>query len=141
MALITIKTFQNSVDAHIFKAKLESEGIRCYLFDENTVSVNPLYNITVGGIKLNINEKDLEKAKEVYAELNSTPYTDEQDEIIHCPKCNSSNIYSGFHSYKGIKGFFSVIITVLFAVFPLYSRKIYKCKDCNNGFKLNEIKK
>jgi hypothetical protein len=33
--MITIKTFDNPVEAHILKSRLESEGIHCYLFDEN----------------------------------------------------------------------------------------------------------
>jgi hypothetical protein len=28
----------------------------CHLFDENMVTLNPLYNITVGGIKLKVEE-------------------------------------------------------------------------------------
>ena len=51
MPPFTLKIFENPIDAHLLKTKLESEGIDCYLIDENTVSVMPLYNITVGGIK------------------------------------------------------------------------------------------
>ena len=68
MGLITFKTFDNSIDAHILKIKLESEGITCFLFDEHMVSVNPLYSQLIGGIKLKINEEDLIHAKNIVLE-------------------------------------------------------------------------
>ena len=47
------------------KSKLESEGISCFLFDENIVNLNPLYNMAVGGIKLKINRNDITAATEI----------------------------------------------------------------------------
>ncbi len=35
MELITIHRCETSVEAHLLKSKLESEGITCYIFDEN----------------------------------------------------------------------------------------------------------
>lgn len=32
--MVTLKTFDNLVDAHLLKTKLESEGVTCFLFDE-----------------------------------------------------------------------------------------------------------
>lgn len=54
MELITLKTFDNSIEAHLMKSKLKSENIVCFLFDENIVGLNPVYNIAVGGIKLKV---------------------------------------------------------------------------------------
>jgi hypothetical protein len=65
MELITLKTFHNPIDAHLFKTRLESEGILCFLFDENMVSLNPFYNYMMGGIKLKINKLDLERVEEI----------------------------------------------------------------------------
>jgi hypothetical protein len=102
MSLITYKVFQNSIDAHIFKLKLESEGIPCYLFDEHIVSVNPLYSNLVGGIKLKINETDLIHAKNVEYELRQTALETENNEPITCPNCHSVDIESGYFSMKSI---------------------------------------
>ena len=48
MGFITIKTFENAIEAEMLKTKLASEGIRAYLFDENITTLNPLLNIAVG---------------------------------------------------------------------------------------------
>ncbi|PTM03401.1 MAG: hypothetical protein DA405_10495 [Bacteroidetes bacterium] len=52
MELVTLKTFDNLVEAHLIKSKLESDDLPCFLFDENIMALNPLYNLTVDGIKL-----------------------------------------------------------------------------------------
>ena len=82
MALVTIKTFDNSIDAHMLRSRLENEGIGCYLFDENVVSLNPLYNVTVGGIKLKINDFDVEKAQVIINEVEQAPILNDKNDGI-----------------------------------------------------------
>lgn len=134
MKLVTIKTFDNPIEAHLIRSKLESKNITCYLFDENIVGLNPLYNISVGGIKLKIKNSDAEKANKIIQETDSINLTDDQDEIIKCPKCQSQNLYSNFKSMKGIKGTLSAIFSFIFLVFPIYFKTVYKCKACEYEF-------
>ena len=119
----------------MMKSKLESENIMCFLFDENIVGLNPLYNVTVGGIKLKINKSDIQKATEIIDETEKASLTNDQGEIIKCPKCASEEIISGFKSMKGSKGILSAIVSFLFMVFPIYYKTVYKCKNCGNEFK------
>ena len=135
MGLITIKTFDSSFDTHLLRSKIESEGINCFIFDENMVSLNPLYSITVGGIKLKINDVDLNKVKEIIERIDNSQLTNENEEVIRCPKCESEKLYNGFKSMKGTKGVISAIISFLFMVFPIYYSTVYKCKSCGNEFK------
>jgi hypothetical protein len=135
LELITIKTFDNSIEAHMVKSKLESENIMCILFDENIVALNPLYNVTVGGIKLKINKSDIDKATEIIEEITKSSLTNDQGEVIKCTICKSEDIYCGFKSMKGTKGILSTIVSFLFLVFPIYFKTVYKCKTCGNEFK------
>jgi len=135
MSLITLKTFDNSIDAHILKSKLESEGIVCYLFDEHTVTMNPLYNVTVGGIKLKINESDLELAQEIYNSIQITPFTNDENAAIKCPRCQSTELYSDFKSMKGPNVIVSAFTSFFFLLFPLFYKSVYKCKKCGEEFK------
>ena len=134
MNQITIKTFDNSIDAHILMARLEDEGIECFLVDDNIVSIYPLLNFTVGGIKLKVLEVDLERAIERLKLIEETPFKDSNDELIKCPKCDSTNLVSGLKSVKNIKGFLSIIVSFLFSVFPLYYKEVFRCKNCDNEF-------
>lgn len=132
--MITLKTFDNSIDAHLLKTKLESEGISCFLFDENIVSLDPLYNMAVGGIKLRIAETDQEKAIQIIRQIETTNYTNEQNKAVVCQRCASENI-GYFRSFRGAKGILSVLSLLVFLVYPIYFKYVYKCKDCGHEFK------
>ena len=134
MELITLKVFDTAIEAHILENKLEGEGIRCYIFDENIVTLNPLLNFAVGGIRLQVNKEDLEQAKAVLQEIDDQPYTDNTEQIITCPNCGSTKLYSDFKSMKDAKGVLAMITAFLFSVFPLYAKSVFKCKDCDTEF-------
>lgn len=117
MGLVTVKTFDNGIDAHLLKSKLESEEVVCYLFDENIVGLNPLYNITFGGTKLKINEADNVKVKSILDEISGTPYADERNKALECTKCNSYELIGDYKSMRGIKGVSSAIVSFAFLFF------------------------
>lgn len=134
MSLITLKTFDNSFEAHLLKTKLESQDIRVFLFDENLVSINPLYNVTLGGIKLKVDESQWNKAEEILTVLSANKLTNEDNQIISCPECKSEDIMYGFKSMGGTKGVFSAILSFLFMVFPIYFKTVHKCNFCGTEF-------
>lgn len=137
MKLIIIKIFDNAFEAHILKGKLESEGIESFLFDEYTVSVNPMFNQTIGGIKLKVKSEDYDDTLEIIKSSKSIPITDDDEKLIQCPNCNSNELYSGFKSVKNVKGFFTTLISWLFGVLPFYYDTVYRCKKCDTEFKIN----
>ncbi|MBL1279698.1 MAG: DUF2007 domain-containing protein [Fluviicola sp.] len=139
MELITLKVFNTAIEAYILKNKLEGEGIVCYILDENIVTLNPLLNFAVGGVRLQINKVDLDKAKDIIAEIDDQPYTNDEDAIIECPKCSSHSLYSDFKSIKDPKGFLAMVLAFLTTTFPIYSKSVYKCKDCNTEFSLAKL--
>jgi hypothetical protein len=134
MHLITLKTFDNSIDANMLRCQLELEGIQSYLKDENTITINPIYNVALGGIKLQVFEQDYPQAKAYLNNLEHTPYTNQNNEIITCSSCQSTNIQAGFASYKDITGIISLFAAFAFMIFPFYNKKVYKCKECDNEF-------
>ncbi len=135
MTFVTVKTFDNAMSAHISKASLEGNGIKCYLFDENIVTTNPLYSNLVGGIKLKVAAEDAQTAFEILKEIEETPYTDEQDHVISCPKCSSTNIVAGHQSAKGWLPKIWFFIAISLGIYPLNYNRVYHCKNCDNEFK------
>ncbi|NDH90230.1 MAG: DUF2007 domain-containing protein, partial [Flavobacteriia bacterium] len=73
MKLITLKTFSNAVSAHLLKTRLESEGVECFILDENIVRLNSFYDLAVGGIRLQVREEDFQRAKELIEEWDARP--------------------------------------------------------------------
>lgn len=134
MSLITLKTFNYAADANLMKATLEMHGITCYLFDENMVTMNALYNNCLGGIKLKIDESYKEQAIEILKEIENEPYTDDKENIIYCPRCESSNISSGQIKTKGFWAILRNLFWLLLAIYPLYVKRVYRCNDCGKEF-------
>jgi hypothetical protein len=132
--LITVKTVDTAIEAHILKSRLRNEGIISFIFDENIISLNPLYNIIVGGIKLKVPKSDVARAQEIINEIDTTLLTDENDEVINCPICKSASLYHGFKSMKGVFGVLSAILSILLTIFPVYFKTVYRCKDCGTEF-------
>ena len=60
------------------KSKLEIENILCFLFDEYIVGLNPLYNVTVGSIKLKISKSDIAKVTEIIEATEKSVLTNDQ---------------------------------------------------------------
>ena len=129
MELITIKTFDNSIDAHLLRIELENEGIECYIYDEHTVTVFPLYSNAVGGVKVKILKTDLERARNIVHPSKA---------FAICPNCNSQNVISNYKSMKGVKGFLSAFTSLFTSTYPLHYKVVNKCRDCNEEFIENE---
>jgi len=136
---VTVKVFDTAIDAHIYRNMLENEGIECHIFDENIVTINPLFNFAVGGIKLKVLTEDREKAEQIITEFVNQPMTDDNENIISCPKCQSTDFYTDFKSMKGTAGIISAITSFVFSAFPIYFKSVYKCKNCDHEFKIGKV--
>ena len=128
MELITLKTFDNYIEAHLLKTKLESESIYCFLQDESIVATNPLYSYAVGGIKLQVKKEDYVLALKIYQEeIIDFPQTKLD---LTCKNCGGNSFYRNYKSVKSLKGIFAMIISFMFQTYPLYYKNVRKCKAC-----------
>ena len=131
--LIKLIAFDNAIDANLLKLSLENEGIETYIFDENTVTIDPLISIAVGGIKVMVKESDVELAREVVKTLDNAKYVLENDEIVACPKCSSEHVHK-YTSMKSVNGLMVFIVSFILFVYPAYKQYIFKCDECGNKF-------
>jgi hypothetical protein len=58
--MITIAVYHNSIDAHIAKGLLESEGIQCQIMNEMASQT-----LAIGNIELMVQESDAERAQAI----------------------------------------------------------------------------
>jgi len=52
--LITVYSSNIPIDCHILKGRLETEGIPCFIYDENLIWVHPFRAVAIGGVKLKV---------------------------------------------------------------------------------------
>ncbi|MCE7991659.1 MAG: DUF2007 domain-containing protein [Roseivirga sp.] len=77
---VTVAVFDLPHNAYIIRSKLESLGIEVMLKDELTIQVDNFLSNALGGVKLQIREADLERARPILLEaglLKETPATTE----------------------------------------------------------------
>lgn len=73
MSLVCIRRYDTYVPAHIALGRLREAGIDAFLKDEHTVTIDPLLNLAVGGIKLLVPNESVDAAEQI---LSETPHTD-----------------------------------------------------------------
>lgn len=71
MALVTVRSYRDPIDAELAKARLEGAGIPAFLADQHVVAIQWLYSIAIGGVKVNVEDSDLAFAREVLREDHS----------------------------------------------------------------------
>lgn len=120
----TIKTFDNYFTAHIWKEKFEANGIHCFLQDENTSSTMPVWNMAIGGIKLNVGDSDAE-----YASNLLLKFEEEYATSIICPGCGNKGM--DYVAKPTPSNIFMEIVTWLFSSYAIASNYVYQCPKCN----------
>lgn len=94
--IITFETYYDPMLAQIVRTRLEDSGVPCFIADDNLATMYPLYNNAIGGIKLKIFARDIEKCRAIMTEegelgADILPET-EPDETLICPYCGSDRV-------------------------------------------------
>jgi hypothetical protein len=142
--IIVHSTYYNPIEANIIKSRLEDSDIPCFLTDENLATINPLYNQAIGGVKLNVFEKDVDQINlllsEEPTELETEKNTFETDnEVIEtdkviCENCGSDNVSFG-QATKNRFSWWVVILSMVFWSYPFKANKCFHCYNCGHEFK------
>ncbi len=131
--LVTIRRFRQGAEAYLSKTKLESEGIDCFVQDEHLISLNWLYSVAIGGVRLQVKSCDVKRAQEILeqqAEIKSEDIVENDKNVIYCPKCNSDKIY--YEKFARKKAFISQLLLTI----PLpFLKGKWKCYSCGYEWK------
>ena len=135
--IIVYRTFYNPIEASIVKAKLEDADIPCFLTDENVATIQPLFNQAIGGVKLNVFEKDVEQINVLLADDVSLEVpeieTEQTDDKVVCENCGSSNVSYGLAT-KNKHSWWVAVLSILMTVYPFKANKCYHCYKCGHEF-------
>ncbi len=122
-----LKTFDSYITANIWLGKLQDAGIRCYLKDEYTVTIDPILSNAIGGIKLCVDIEQLEQAKELILAF------EHQSRIkLQCPKCKSLNVE--YISKPGAKNWIGAVASWLLGNYAVSAKQVYHCFNCGEEF-------
>jgi Putative prokaryotic signal transducing protein len=127
--LVTLRQFRDIPAALLAKSILDSEGIECFLADENTIRMDWLWSNLLGGVKLWVREEDAARAAELLAQESEEGFDvdgDAEHQQPRCPQCNSANIL--FEELSKNVSYASVALGVPFPVKHLG----WKCHACGH---------
>lgn len=132
--IIVLTTFYNPIEANIVKARLLDSGVQCFLSDENSITLNPLYTQAYGGVRLHVFEKDIPMAKSILQDENvQLPDEETEPGVEVCPSCGSNHV--GYvQATKKRFGLLTMIVSFALMIYPFHVKKTYHCFDCEHEF-------
>ncbi len=69
--VVALKDYENVVGANLDSEVLKSNGIQCFIGNEQVVELYPMFKDIDDGLKLYVLEKDYEKARTLLADYHS----------------------------------------------------------------------
>ncbi len=126
-ALLTIRRFRDLPEALLAKGRLNSDGIECYLMDDNMVRLDWFYSNLVGGVKLQVKPEDVEISNEILNQPIPEEFEVEglgEYEQPRCPTCQSLDVV--FEELNKPIAYGSAFLTL---PLPIHNRG-WKCHTC-----------
>lgn len=129
--LVKFKFYETALQANRDKQILAENGINSFIANEQLIQSDWLLSQAVGGIQLQVFEKDFHKAEKILKEYNENENfaleaehtIDNPDFDFVCPECGSNHLYKDDSSTS----FFGISIL---------SSENYVCYYCGNKFKI-----
>jgi hypothetical protein len=121
-AFLPIRAYDDYVSAHIALGRLEEEGIRAWLKDEHTISVDPGLTYAAGGIKLMVRKEQASRAAQTLRTIENLSRKNNP-----CPHCGSTDVEPVVPRRSLLAWFLA-----LFGTAP--DRQEYRCFSCDRTF-------
>jgi regulatory protein YycI of two-component signal transduction system YycFG len=123
-----IATYDNYMLANMTMGLLTENDIKCQMKDEHIVTMDPLLNHAVGGIKLLVEENDFDRAVALMKEAENDHIKD-----IACPVCKSHSLLVEEKTNYPTDFWGKLKNQVLYGQPSTYS-KGYRCGACKKYF-------
>ncbi|MDB5206623.1 MAG: hypothetical protein JWR72_1698 [Flavisolibacter sp.] len=129
MGFVILKSFANYIDAHILLGRLEEEGIQCWLKNENTTTIMPIWTTAIGGIQLMVNEDQSQRAGDLLKKFEA-----EKKKVTKCPECGSEDV-EYINTMRKPVNWLSAAITFLAGDIAVMPEQRYHCFSCKSEWK------
>ncbi|HKD23913.1 MAG TPA: hypothetical protein VKB71_17975 [Rhizomicrobium sp.] len=133
--LVTVGLFRDPWHAHLFRMRLEAEGIPAFVTFQFHIGNNWLWSTALGGTRVQVWRRVAQDAIEVLDRVRSGEFHAELVELFgdiddpRCPHCGSTH-------YRKRRPFWAIALTIMslpIAPVPAWDW-IYICRDCGREF-------
>jgi hypothetical protein len=128
MVFKKIASYDNFMVANMTLGMLEENNINCHLKDENIVTIDPLLNPAVGGIKLMVADVHYQRALTILKDAE-TNYIQQ----IPCKICKKNTLTMEEKINNPTTFWGKLKNQIAYGQTETY-QKLYRCSTCNNLF-------
>lgn len=122
----TLTTVNWIGEADMLCAQLEASGIKTFVPDQGTVTANPMYANAIGGIRIQVDEPDMSRAREIVKDRLPAAAKG----IFECPDCGSDSV-----QYEKISKRFAFLSLLLIGIPLLWFKRQCVCGSCGHKWK------
>ena len=122
----SIASFDNYLLANMTLGMLQENGVNCHLKDENIITIDPLLSPAVGGMKLMVEEQDLERSAGIIREAEAA-YLKE----LPCPYCKNLGLNAEEKINMPASFWGKLKNQIAYGQTSTY-KKIYRCLNCKS---------
>jgi len=130
--LMVVERYYDISEAHIARGLLHHNGITAFLFDINMANMYWTYLTAISGIRLMVDEADVDKAANILARKDEAIF---ETGVDNCPSCKAGNV---FRHPSWIAAFLA-LLTVNQILLTLTPRRT--CRQCGHTWKILSTKK
>lgn len=131
MNFVQLRSYDNYLNANMQLSMLKEEGITCYIKDEYTITIDPLLSPAIGGMKLMVDELQIDSAEEILKSVDKNFL-----ETIACPNCGKYLLHQ-IVEIKKPNGLLQKIKFIIINGQEQEVKKYYQCESC--GYKVDTL--
>jgi hypothetical protein len=137
-ALTTVDWFTEFWKAHLFRMRLEAEGIPAFVIHEYHTNLDWTISLSLGGTKVQVPTELYEEANEIRIHCNQGQFRKVLEDSVgdldenHCPNCGSTDCETGMSMRLLLA---AILSTCLVEMFPPRAT-IYDCNNCLQTWKI-----
>ena len=147
--LVTVASYVEAEQAHLARIHLEQHDIPVFVADAGVVGMDWMYSNAVGGVKVQVPERDAQRAAELLHAPADEPAAPTSEEVAdvpvsretaatdeatpdepRCTRCGSAEVYR----VPWRRGLFFLLYLILGLALPVASKR-YQCDHCGASYR------
>src|SRR6478752_9376016 len=125
---VTIRSYDNYINANMTMAMLKEGGVDCYIRDEHTITIDPLLSPALGGMKLMVHENDFKDALSIL-EQSDQLYL----QSVACPVCHQKSLQQ-IREIEESRDWWQRLKNILINGQENKQKSYYRCYGCGTKF-------
>ncbi len=135
--LMTIASFREPWEAHLFRLRLEAEGMLAVIAHEHHIWMNWPFSTALGGVKVMVPAANVEAVRSVWHRCQAGDYEAELDQEFGITESRHSPVCGSAHYRRRPPIYMTILLLASFfwcgVIFPL-RHSLCRCDECGTNW-------